>query len=160
MTQLTKEQRYTISVMHKQGFLQKEIAATINKDKSVVSRELDRNRNKHGAYSYSHAQMQADVRKERLRKPRAFMGEVKNRVNRYMRQRQWSPEQIVGYCKLKGYNMVSIERIYQYIREDKLSGEDLYKNCRHQLKHRKRPVGKHIPIKDRTSIEERLPEAD
>ena len=125
MTQLTKEQRYTISVMHKQGFLQKEIAATINKDKSVVSRELDRNRNKHGAYSYSHAQMQADVRKERLRKPRAFMGEVKNRVNRYMRQRQWSPEQIVGYCKLKGYNMVSIERICQYIREDKVSGGEL-----------------------------------
>ena len=88
MTQLTKEQRYTISVMHKQGFQQKEIAATINKDKSVVSRELDRNRNKHGVYSYSHAQMQADVRKERLRKPRAFTGEVKNCVNRYMRQRQ------------------------------------------------------------------------
>ena len=44
-------------MMHKQGFQQKEIAATINKDKSVVSRELDRNRNKHGAYSYSHAQM-------------------------------------------------------------------------------------------------------
>nr|WP_077197252.1 helix-turn-helix domain-containing protein [Prevotella ihumii] len=54
MTQLTKEQRYTISVMHKQGFQQKEIAETINKDKSVVSRELSRNRNKHGAYSYSY----------------------------------------------------------------------------------------------------------
>ncbi len=148
MKQLTKEQRYTNSVMHKQGFQQKEIAATINKDKSVVSRELDRNRNKHGAYSYSHAQMQADVRKERLRKPRTFTGEVKNRVNRYMRQRQWSPEQIVGYCKLKGYNMFSIERIYKNIREDKVSGGDLYKNCRHQLKRRKRPVGKHMPIKE------------
>lgn len=146
--------------MHKQGFQQKKIAATINKDKSVVSSELECNRNKHGVYSYSHAQMLADVRKERLRKPRTFTGEVKNRVNRYMRQCQWALEQIVGYCKLKGYNMVSIERIYQYIREDKLSGEDLYKNCRHQLKHRKRPVRKHIPIKDRTSIEERLPEAD
>lgn len=67
--------------------------------------------------------MLADIRKERLRKPRTFTGEVKNRVSWYMRQFQWSPEQIVGYCKLKGYNMVSIERIYQYIREDKLSGE-------------------------------------
>lgn len=56
--------------------------------------------------------------------------------------------------------MVSIERIYQYIREDKVSGGDLYKNCRHQLKRCKRPVGKHMPIKDRTSIEERPPEAD
>lgn len=160
MTQLTKEQRYTISVMHKQGFQQKEIAETINKDKSVVSRELGRNRDKHGTYSYSHAQMLADVRKERLCKPRTFTGEVKNRINRYMRQHQWSPEQIVGYCKLKGYNIVSIERIYQYIREDKENGGDLYKNCRHQMKHRKRPVGKHMPIKDRTSIEERPSEAD
>ena len=109
MTQLTREQRYTISVMHKQGFQQKEIAATINKNKSVVSRELERNRNKHGRYSYSHAQMLADARKECLRKPRTFTDEVKNRVNRYIRQHQWSPEQIVGYCKLKGYNMVSIE---------------------------------------------------
>ena len=96
MKQLTKEQRYTISVMHKQGFQQKEIAATINKNKSVVSRELERNRNNYGKYSYSHAQMLADVRKERLRKPRTFTGEVKNRVNRYMRRHQWSPEQIVG----------------------------------------------------------------
>ena len=109
--------------------------------------------------SYSHAQMLADVRKERLRKPCTFTGEVKNRINRYMRQYQWSPEQIVGYCKFKGYNMVSIERIYQYIREDKDNGGDLYKNSRHELKHRKRPVGGHMPIKDRTSIDERPPEA-
>lgn len=63
MAQLTKEQRYTISEMYKQGFRQKDIAETINKDKSVVSRELKRNRNKHGTYSYAHAQMLADVRK-------------------------------------------------------------------------------------------------
>ncbi len=36
----------------------------------------------------------------------------------------------------------------------------MYKNCRHQLKRRKRPIGKHMPIKDRTSIEGRPPEAD
>ena len=45
MSQLTSEQRYTISVMYKQGFAQKVIAVTINKDRSVVSRELKRNRN-------------------------------------------------------------------------------------------------------------------
>ena len=160
MAQLTSEQRYTISVMYRQGFKQKKIAATINKDKSVVSRELKRNRNAHGVYSYPHAQMLAEVRKERLRERRTFTGEVENRINRYMRQHQWSPEQIVGYCKIKGYNMVSVERIYQYIRADKEQAGDLYKNCRHRLKHRKRPVGKHMPIKDRTSIDERPPEAD
>ncbi len=36
--------------------------------------------------------------------------------------------------------MVSVERIYQYIREDKQKVGDLYKELRYQLKHRKRPV--------------------
>ncbi len=40
MKHLTLEQRYTISVMKKQGCKQKDIALTIGKDKSVVSREL------------------------------------------------------------------------------------------------------------------------
>ena len=57
MSQLTHAQRYTISVMYKQGFKQKVIAETIKKDKSVVSRELRRNRNDRGEYSYTHAQM-------------------------------------------------------------------------------------------------------
>lgn len=51
--------------------------------------------------------------------------------------------------------MVSHERIYQFIRDDKLNGGCIYKSLRHQLKHRKRPVGKHYPIKDRVSIDER-----
>ena len=44
--------------------------------------------------------------------------------------------------------MVSVERIYQFIRKDKLEGGKLYLNCRHKLKHRKRYVGAgvaHIP---------------
>ena len=61
-----------------------------------------------GKYSFTYAQMLADVRKERT-----FTGEVKNRINRYMRKWQWSPEQIVGYCRLKGYAMVSVECISQ-----------------------------------------------
>jgi len=40
MKHLTLEQRYTISVMKKRGYKQKDIALTIGKDKSVVSREL------------------------------------------------------------------------------------------------------------------------
>ena len=52
--------------------------------------------------------------------------------------------------------MVSHERIYQYIREDKQKGGTLYKNCRHRLKHRKRPAGgKKVFIPDKISIEQR-----
>ena len=88
--------------MYKQGFSQKLIAETIKKDKSVVSRELRRNRNDRGEYSFTHVQMLADVRKNRLWRERTFTGEVENRINRYMRKWQWSPEQIVGHCRLKG----------------------------------------------------------
>ncbi|KAA6347605.1 hypothetical protein EZS27_004935 [termite gut metagenome] len=52
--------------------------------------------------------------------------------------------------------MVSHERIYQFIREDKASGGVLYKNLRHRLKHRKRAVGsKKVVIPDKVSIEQR-----
>jgi IS30 family transposase len=50
--------------------------------------------------------------------------------------------------------MVSHERIYQFIREDKKNGGTLYKHLRHRLKHRKRPVGgKKIVIPDKVSID-------
>lgn len=160
MTQLTNAQRYTIASMYAQGFSQKRIAETIGKDKSVVCRELKRNRDERGRYTYTTAQMLADIRKERLTRNRKFTPEVQNRIERYMRQSQWSPEQIVGYSRRRGYAMVSVERIYQYIREDKAKKGDLYKHCRHSLKHRKRPVGRRIPIKDRIGIEFRPPEAD
>ena len=35
--------------------------------------------------------------------------------------------------------MVSTEKIYQYIRENKGKGGDLYQYLRHKLKHRKQP---------------------
>ena len=126
----------------------------------MVSRELKRNRDERGRYTYKTAQMLAEIRKARLSRNRKFTSQVQNRVERYMRQRQWSPEQIVGYSRRRGYAMVSVERVYQYIREDKAKGGNLYTFCRHSLKHRKRPVGGHIPIKDRMGIELRPPEAD
>ncbi|KAA6342420.1 hypothetical protein EZS27_009821 [termite gut metagenome] len=50
--------------------------------------------------------------------------------------------------------MVSHERIYQFIRQDKADGGLLWKHTRHKLKHRKRPVtGKQINIKNKVSIE-------
>ena len=158
MGQITREQRYTISVMLKQGYKQKEIAEAIGKDKSVVSREIKRNKGKRG-YTFSHAQMLADERKERFNRKRTFTKEVEKYIRTKLSE-QWSPEQIVGHCAMKGIKMVSTERIYQYIRADKVSGGSLYMQCRHHLKHRRRPVGKFIPIKDRVSIEQRPPEAD
>lgn len=159
MSHLNREQRYTISVMYQNKFTQKEIAKAIGKDKSVVSREISRNKSTKGRYSFSYAEMCVKLKKERYKKERKFTHSVQATVDKYL-NKHWSPEQIVGYCKKNNISIVSVERIYQYIRKDKINGGDLYKLCRHRLKHRKRPVGKSSPIKDRVSIDERPVEAN
>ncbi len=57
--------------------------------------------------------------------------------------------------------MVSVERIYQHIRQDKAVGGELYKQLHHRLKHRKRMAGaKTERIKGRLSIDERPAEVN
>ena len=156
MSHLTEVQRYEIQSYLKVGKKQKEIAELIGKHPSVISRELNRNSSKRGFYSASKAQSLYDERKERFSGVRKFTGTVKRRIIKYLEEEQWSPEQIVGYCKKNDIEMLSVERIYQFIREDKKNGGCLYKHTRHKLKHRKRAVsGKKVVIKDKVSIHQR-----
>ncbi len=77
-------------------------------------------------------------------------------IDHWLKEEKWSPKQIKGYCDKNGIEMVSHERIYQYIREDKISGGKIYKHLRYRLKHRNRPVsGKHEGIKNKVSIDRR-----
>lgn len=151
---LTSGQRYEIQALLKARHSQSEIARVVGKDKSVISREIRRNGGKRG-YSAARAQKMAEERKERYGRARKFTEAVRKEVERWLRQEQYSPEQIVGLARREGRPMVSHERIYQYIRADKAAGGDLYKQLRHRLKHRRRPAGERIPIKNRVSIEER-----
>ena len=52
MPHLTSEQRYTVSCMFHQGKKQVEIATTIGKDKSVISREIKRNKDQRNGMSW------------------------------------------------------------------------------------------------------------
>ena len=151
---LIPEQRYTISAMHRQGCTQKLIAEAIGKDKSVVSRELKRNANPKGKYSFEYAQDMASLRKERMKKPRKLHPWLKKEIIA-MIQQDWSPQQIVGRLRLENKPFVSHETIYKIIRKDKIEGGTLYKHTRHKLKHRKRSVGKKITIKNRVTIDQR-----
>jgi IS30 family transposase len=82
------------------------------------------------------AQMYVDERKERFRDKRKFTENIKRKIIRELAGEQWSPEQIVGKARKEGAPMVSHERIYQLIREDKAGERVLYKKLRHRLKHR------------------------
>ena len=85
---------------------------------------------------------------------------LKKKAIRLLKEEQWSPEQISGSLAKEGLS-ISHETIYAIIRKDKRQGGDLYKNCRHQLKHRARPVGGRLSsIPNRISIDERPKEAD
>lgn len=156
MKQITKEQRYQIEAYLKAGKSKDFIALQLSIDRSSIYREVKRNSKKTGHYNALYAQLVCDERKERLKRKRSFDHTKENLIKGYIQNEQWSPEQIVGYCKKKGVDMVSHERIYQYIRQDKELGGSLYKHLRHRLKHRKRAVGgKYICIKNRTSIDDR-----
>lgn len=154
MKHLTFEQRYAIEMLLKLGKSKDFIAETLSVHRSTIFREIRRNSTKTGKYSSKFAHEYACERKDRFIANRKFDENCKRLVEKYL-QEYWSPEQIVGYCEKNTIPMVSVERIYQHIRSDKDNGGSLYKLTRHQLKYRKRPVGKHFPIANRVSIEER-----
>jgi IS30 family transposase len=72
---------------------------------------------------------------------------------------QWSPEQIMGHYRRNDIPMVSHERIYQFIYQDKAEGGQLYKHLRVASKKYRKRYGsgkrKGSTIKDRVSIDQR-----
>lgn len=154
MKQLTKEQRYKIEAYLKTGKSKEFIAKDLGVHKSTIYRDIQRNSTKTGIYAANMADLYANERKDRYTYNRKFTNTIEKEIICLIKKK-WSPEQISGYYKKNNLEMVSHERIYQYIREDKFRGGMLFKHLRHKLKKRKRPVGKFIPIKDRVSIENR-----
>ena len=158
MAHLTVEQRYTISSMLKSGYSQSAIAKTINKDKSVISRELNRNSDaRSGEYRSDLAQRKTISRHKAKRKKVRFTDAVKANVDTLIKD-DYSPEQVAGTLNKQGKDYVSHERIYQYIWQDKKQKGSLHLHLRHQgRKYRKRGHQKDNRgiIKERVSIEER-----
>ena len=162
MSHITESQRYTIAAMLKQGYKQIDIAAAIDKCKSVVSREIRRNRDKrNGIYTCDLAQRKSQMRLKSKNKRIKFTEDVRMYVEQKL-DLQWSPEQISNTPCEQDIELVSHERIYQYIIQDKKSGGDLYKNLRCKKKYKKRTGGKDNRgrIKNTTNIKERPVEVD
>jgi len=158
MSHLTKEQRYTISVMIENRYSQKQIAEAIGKNKSVISRELKRNCDmRSGKYNFDLAQRKYEKRKQEKSNSQTFTPVIKQTIDELI-SLDLSPEQIVGRLKLEGKPTVSHERIYQYLWNDKKEGGLLYLHLRRKgRKYRKRGNAKDTRgiIKDRVGIEHR-----
>jgi IS30 family transposase len=156
MKHFTLAQRYALKAYLECGKSKSKIAKLLGVDRSTIYREVNRNSKKRGAYNPDFANELAEERKERFCKHRKFDVDKQKLIENLIKSEQWSPEQIKGHCDRMHIEMVSHERIYQYIRQDKLKGGKIYKHLRHKLKHRKRSVsGKHEVIKNKVSIEKR-----
>jgi len=158
MGHITSKQRYTISVMKEQGFSQSKIAKVIGKDKSVISREINRNCDlRSGEYRGDLAQRKYEQRQSYKSKPRKVTEEMLAHIKSLIKN-DYSPEQIVGISIKEGKACVSHESIYQLIWADKRKKGNLHEHLRHKgRKYRKRGSAKDLRgvIKDRTSIDKR-----
>ena len=144
--------------MHNDGYTQKDIARSIGKDKSVISRELKRNSdNRNGAYRYELAIRKHSERQKTKHKHKRFTALIQKEVEALLLQ-EYSPEQVVGLLKKHKKETVSVERVYQHIWADKKAGGSLYTHLRRQgRRNRKRGAYKDTRgiIKNRVSIEQR-----
>jgi len=136
---LTQAQRYKLEALLKAGVKKTLIAIQLGIDRSTLYRELKRNKKKRGGYNGTFAQELSDERKERFSTQRKMNAIIEKFIKEKITQEQWSPEQIKGYCDANGIEMVSHERIYQFIWEDKQLGGTLYSHLRTgSKKYRKR----------------------
>ena len=122
-THPTPEERYYIRARLKAGDSRSEVARSLGRSRSTVSRELKRNSGLRG-YRPKQAQRLADARHAaRLRGVR-LTEDVKSQVIAKLRG-DWSPEQISGRLRMEGGAWVSHETIYRLVWSDKRAGGDL-----------------------------------
>jgi len=130
MSQLTLAERHEISAHKKQGGSNSEIANILGGSKPTISREVRRNadgRNKN--YRADLAHKKAIFRHQHKKRHTAFTAQIQDHIT-YWLKKDYSPEQIKGNADRLKLPCVSIERIYQFIWQDKKDGGRLYGHLR------------------------------
>lgn len=163
MSQITHEQRYEISSLYKLGRTQDYIASFIGVHKSTISRELRRNADKRsGDYRAKLAERKCRERHTNKAKKVYLSEDIKEVIESLIKE-DYSPEQVVGYCKKNELDCVSTERIYLHIWRDKKNKGSLYKHLRRRgRRYKKRGAVNNGrgQIPDRVSIDKRPAEVD
>jgi IS30 family transposase len=115
--QLSCEERDRIAVLHAQGISINAIAHMLNRNKSTISRELQRNSSTiYGVYLAHKAHKRAFIRKSiAAQRPRLKNLIIKRYVISGIKA-GWSPEQIAGrLCRDSPKALISYEAIYQFV---------------------------------------------
>lgn len=118
--QLTREERDRIAQLLERGFDQEEIAASVGRDPSTISRERERN-STGGEYLAAQAQSRAERRRRPSRERKMDAPTLNAAVRRGLAQ-GWSPEQIVGRLRKEHPDdpawHLSAQTIYTWIAAD------------------------------------------
>ena len=153
---LTEVDRIRIKDFVSMGLSQLQIADKLKVHKSTISREIKRNSGQRG-YRSKQAQRMAEERQAFRSSLRKWTLSLEKQV-RVLLRRKWSPEQIASRLKLERKEAISHQRIYEFIKEDKLGGGDLWKSLRHSTRRRRkrsRATDHRGQIKEAHCIEER-----
>jgi transposase, IS30 family len=113
-TQLSLEERCTLSSLQREGKTIRQIAAIMARSPSTVARELKRNKAKTFGYKPSYAQVQTAGRRWRGSKLERQPGLRSTVLDRLAMG--WSPQQIASRLALdQGCKVISHESIYRFI---------------------------------------------
>jgi IS30 family transposase len=157
---LNQYQRCQLYTLKERGDSFASIAKVLGTDQSTISREIKRNIGKRG-YRYKQANEKAQQRRVTTNQKKKKMTPALITLIEEKLRLQWSPVQISGWLKKRGYeSAVSHETIYQYILQDKQMGGSLYKELRHHGKKyhkRNRGIAGRGCIPNRVDIKERPP---
>ena len=127
---LSREERYQISALLKEGLTQSQIAHNLGRHKATISREITRNSGLRG-YRPRQASLLAEQRGINSRNARQIDQADWLLAVKHLKS-QLSPEQIAAAVP------ISHETLYRHIYADKALGGDLWRHLRCQKKRRKR----------------------
>ena len=99
--QITREERYTISALRKQGYRTSRIAAVLGRHRSSIYREIKRNQCSDRGYRPFKADSRTRGRRSRSRRNQQFGAQDFAMVESLLRL-DWSPEQVSGYLNIDG----------------------------------------------------------
>lgn len=165
-TQLSREERWRLARLHAEGRSARQIAATLDRAPSTITRELKRNARADGSYDPDYAQLQTRARRfrgSRLEREDELREQVLD-----MLAAKLSPQQAAGRLKREaGRHVISAESIYRFIHAQIARTKD-YRFAhylpRGRVKRgysRKRGArGSTAYLQQRRPLSERSPEAD
>ncbi len=147
---LSQNERYQIFALMKAGLNKTQVALTLGRSKSTISREIERNSGLKG-YRPKQASLKSEVRSLGCRNAKKVSVDTLKSAFDLVRQ-EWSPEQIAGTMN------ISHETVYRHVYADKECGGKLFMHLRSQKKRRKRYASgrqRRGQIPNRRSIHER-----